>query len=369
MLPVNVPADSFDIFKSDSLTNGSRFAFVPSANDSTIIAIDTRKNIIADVIKLPHVPGAIAVSDKLDLLFVTDLENKSVSVVYLGSKEIVKQLNLGMRPDAILVNPFDRYIAFGSRDGDVSIWDMQTFKEMLRINGLDSAENITFGFDGRNLYVVEQRYKKISVIEMHAREKVAEIELGGSPDINAEISAISRSADGYTGFVSITSEDRVVVIDLIKWQVKRSIPVGKAPMRPYSTADNRYVLVPLRDDKSLVVLSALSYEVITTIQTGVRARELNTGWLDTVAFIMPAEGNEIAVIDLIKLRYAGNIKLSGRTDDGLVTSDSKKLFASIVDNGVIAVIDTRTRTLIEMIQTPTSKLNGIEIAVSNNLCH
>ncbi len=219
------------------------------------------------------------------------------------------------------------------------------------------------------MYVIEEQQKKISVVEMHARKKVAEILLGGESKAPVEISALSRSADGYTGFVSITSENRIVVIDLIDWEVKKSIAVGKAPVRPYSTADNRYILVPHRQGKVLTVLSALSHQVLATIPTGIKAREINTGWLDTVALIMPEEGNKIAVVDLRMLSKVGVIELPGPTDNGLVTSDTKMLFASIPSTGEVVAIDVRSRSLVGVIETPLQQITGIAIAISNNLCH
>ena len=369
MLPVVAGADIFDIFRSDALTNGSQFAFAPSTSRAAIVVIDTLDHELAAELEIPHFAGSVVVSDDLDLLMATDPDNESVTVINLYNREVIKDLDIGMRPDAALLNPFDRFIAFGSRDGSVSVWDMHTFEQMLRVDGLESGLAMTYGFDGRNLYVVEPGKKTVSVIEMQQRKKVAEISLGGDDDPEAEVSAMSRSADGYTGFVSITSENRVVLIDLIDWVVKKSVRVGDGPIRPYSTADNRYVLVPNRDDESLTVLSALSHQVIATIPTGVTARELNTGWLDTVAFIMPSKGNEIGVIDLRELKQEDPIKLPGRTDDGLVTSDSKTLLASLIDSGQVVAINARSRDVEALIGTGAETLEGIEIGVSNNVCH
>jgi DNA-binding beta-propeller fold protein YncE len=359
----------FDFFESDSLADGSRYAFIPSGSSAQIIAIDTRSNEVAGLLDLPHLAGKLVVSEKLDLLVATSLENNSATIVSLDSREVVTTLDLGMRPDTAVLNPFDRYIAFGSSDGVVSVWDLQAVEEVFTLEGLGSAHNLTYGFDGRNLYVVDGPGKRVSVIEMREQKRIAEIDLGGPPGSGTTVSALSRSADGYTGFVSVTSEDRVVVIDLIDWHVKNSIKVGSGPLRPYSTADNRYVLVPLRDDESLAVLSALSHELVATVPTGIRARELNSGWLDTVAFLMPETGNLISAVDLESLSPAGMIELPGPTDDGLVTSDSKMMFASIINSGEVAAIDTRFRKLVDIIETPVDRLQGIEIGISNNICH
>lgn len=362
-------AGLLSLFDKGSLTDGSRFAFIPSLKDPSVVAIDTYTKQLAGSLELPEVPGRVIVSDKLNLLFATHRDSQLVTLVDLVSKEVVKRLDIGMKPHAMLLNPFDRYVAFGSLDGSVSVWDMRNFEQMLRVDGLDSAENITFGVDGRNLYVIEEQQKKISVVEMHARKKVAEIPLGGENKGPVEISGLSRSADGYTGFVSITSENRIVVIDLINWQVKKSIAVGKAPVRPYSTADNRYILVPHRQGKALTVLSALTHQIVATISTDIQAREINTGWLDTVAFIMPEEGGKIAVVDLRTLSKVGVIEVPGSTDDGLVTSDTKMLFAGIPSTGDIVAIDARSRSLVSIIKTQLKQIAGIEIAISNNLCH
>jgi DNA-binding beta-propeller fold protein YncE len=369
MLSPVANSDVLDFFKSDKLTDGSRFAFVPGTVEQTIIAIDTLEHKVAAELEISHVAHSVVASDELDLLFATDPDNESLTVINLYTREEIKVLNIGMRPDAALLSPSDRFVAFSSNDGSVSVWDMFTFEQVLRIDGLGLAPSMTFGFDGGKLYVVEPGRKVVSIIDLRQRKKVAEIDLGGDPDADATVSAMSRSADGYTGYVSVTSENRVVVLDLVDGGVKNSVPVGKGPIRPYNTADNRYVLVPNSADGTLTVLSALSKQVIATIPTNVKAREINTGWLDTVAFIMPATGNKIAVVDLGKLKSLDSIQLPGRTDDGLVTSDSKTLFTALIDSGQVAAIDARTHELETLIDTGATTLEGIEIAVSNNVCH
>jgi DNA-binding beta-propeller fold protein YncE len=369
MLSPVANSDVLDFFKSDKLTDGSRFAFVPSAVEQTIIAIDTLEHKVAAELEISHVAHSVVASDELDLLFATDPDNESLTVINLYTREEIKVLTIGMRPDAALLSPSDRFVAFSSNDGSVSVWDMFTFEQVLRVDGLGPALSITFGFDGGKLYVVEPGRKVINVVDLRQRKKVAEINLGGEPDTDAAVSAMSRSADGYTGYVSVTSENRVVVLDLVDDGVKDSVPVGKSPIRPYNTADNRYVLVPNSGDGTLTVLSALSKQVIATIPTNVKAREVNTGWLDTVAFIMPATGNRIGVVDLGKLKPLDPIQLPGRSDDGLVTSDSKTLFTALIDGGQVAAIDARTHELETLIETGATTLEGIEIAVSNNVCH
>ena len=361
--------DILGLFDDDDLTDGSRFAFVPSKSDQTIIAIDTQDHEVAATLEISHLAGSVIATNELDLLVATNPDAESITVINLYNQEVIKELNIGMRPDVVLANAYDRFVTFGSKDGSISTWDLSNFQQVVRIDGLSSALLLTFSFDGGRLFVVEPEEKKISVIDMAKRAKAAEISLGAGDDAEMQASAISRSADGYTGYVSIGSEDRVVVIDLVKLEVKGSIRVGDGPIRPFSTSDNQYVLVPNLDDETLSVISSWSQNVVATIPTGISAREVNTGWLDTVAFVMPAEGKEMAVIDLQDFKAMDPISLPGRTDDGIVTSDSKTLVASVVETGDVAFVDARSHDIESLIETGSTALGGIEIAVSNNVCH
>ena len=361
--------DILGLFGDDDLTDGSRFAFVPSKSDQTIIAIDTQDHDVAATIKISHVAGSVIPTNELDLLVATNPDAGTATIINLYNRQVITELDLGMRPDVVLANAYDRFVTFGSEDGSISTWDLSNFQQVVRVDGLSSALLLTFSFDGGRLFVVEPEEKKISVIDMAKRAKAAEISLGTGDDAEMQASAISRSADGYTGYVSIGSEDRVVVIDLVKLEVKGSIRVGAGPIRPFSTSDNQYVLVPNQNDQTLSVIASWSQNVVATISTGIQAREVNTGWLDTVAFVMPAEGKEMAVIDLQDFKAMEPISLPGRTDDGIVTSDSKTLVASVVETGEVAVADARSGELVTLIDTGTSELGGIEIAVSNNVCH
>jgi DNA-binding beta-propeller fold protein YncE len=330
-------ADILDIFSSDKLTDGSRYAFVPSKTNNTVIAIDVQEHKVAATLELPRAVGSAIATNELSLLVVTHPDDQSASVINLYNREIIQEIDLGMRPDIVIANAYDRFVTFGSRDGSVSTWDLSNFEQVVRVDGLETALLMTFSFDGSHLFVVEPATKNIAIIDMAEREWTSNIPL--------------------------------LVIDLVSMTIKRSIPVGASPIRPFSTADNRYVLVPNNGDRTLTVFSPHTNSVVATIPTGIHAREVNTGWLDTVAFIMPAAGEDMAVVDLQDFSAAEPIRLPGRTDDGIVTSDSKTLVTAIVETGQVAFIDARARRLATLLDTDTTALEGMEIAVSNNVCH
>jgi WD40 repeat protein len=126
-------ADVLDIFSSDRLTDGSRFAFAPSKVDNTIIAVDVQEHEVAAVLEVPRPAGSVIATNELSLLVATHPDNESVTVINLYNREIIRELDIGMRPDAVLANTYDRFVTFGSRDGSVSTWDLSNFEQIVRV--------------------------------------------------------------------------------------------------------------------------------------------------------------------------------------------------------------------------------------------
>ena len=106
-------ADILDIFRSDKLTDGSRFAFAPSSVANKVIAIDVIDQNVAAVLELPHAVGSVVATNELDLLVATHPDSNSATVINLYNRQIVAELELGMRPDVVLPNTYDRLVTFG----------------------------------------------------------------------------------------------------------------------------------------------------------------------------------------------------------------------------------------------------------------
>ena len=189
-LSATASGDILGLFGDDDLTDGSRFAFVPSKSDQTIIAIDTQDHDIAATIKISHVAGSVIATNELDLLVATNPDAGTATIINLYNRQVITELDLGMRPDVVLTNAYDRFVTFGSKDGSISTWDLSNFEQVVRVDGLSSALLLTFSFDGGRLFVVEPEEKKISVIDMAKRAKAAEISLGTGDDAEMQASAI-----------------------------------------------------------------------------------------------------------------------------------------------------------------------------------
>lgn len=352
-----------------NLGDGTRMAFVASSTAPEIAAIDIRERTLAAELSVPHIAGDIAVSDTYGLLFATDIGGKSVSIIFLPTGEYALTNQLGLTPDVMLLNSTGRFIAFGGREGIISVWDVQENREVQRIEGLEPVANLTFNRDSTRLYSVEAQNMRVAVIDLLDGRVTDHIPLPGTPGPGAEVSGLSRSLDGGTGFVSVTSEDRLAILDLTDNSFYSDVPLPDDPGRPYATTDGRLILVPHGGGEAVTVLSRETLQPLRTIAVGSPVADVRSAWLDTVAFAIPEDGSDVAVLDLTSLKKKTVIGLTGVPGGGLVTADHRYFLTAESEAQSVALIDARSLTLADRIKTPLKGLSAPSMAATNNICH
>jgi YVTN family beta-propeller protein len=96
---------------------------------------------------------------------------------------------------------------------------------------------------------------------------------------------------------------------------------------------------------------------------------INTGWFESVAFVISRSENRAVVLDLMELQVAGEIPLDERPGPGVVTADGAKLYVALAGSNSVAVIDTRDRALKTVIADVGSAPVGVTMTRTNNYCH
>ncbi len=96
---------------------------------------------------------------------------------------------------------------------------------------------------------------------------------------------------------------------------------------------------------------------------------INTGWFETTAFVISRGDKKVVVIDLVEMTVAGEIALPGTPETGVVTPDGAKLYVALGGSDQVAVIDTRTATLVGTIDDVGKEPWGATMGGAINYCH
>ena len=129
------------------------------------------------------------------------------------------------------------------------------------------------------------------------------------------------TADGRLGFVSLSGENKVAVIDPVSRKVIRKIAVGTVPIQLHATPDNRLLLVAnqgtlKKPGTTVSVIDVASMKVAATIKTGEGAHGVVVGHDGRHAFVTNTYANTVSVIDVAERKVVATVPV-GKGPNGI----------------------------------------------------
>jgi YVTN family beta-propeller protein len=109
--------------------------------------------------------------------------------------------------------------------------------------------------------------------------------------------------------------------------------------------------------------------VVATLPGAEDMTGINTGWFETLAFVIGRADNKLVVLDLVAMEAVGEIALPGTPETGVTSPDGKTLYVALSDTDQVAVIDVRRRELVKTIDDVGDEPWGAVMAGALNYCH
>ncbi|MDH3594000.1 MAG: beta-propeller fold lactonase family protein [Rhodospirillales bacterium] len=363
-----------------ALEDAGRYVFVPNRASADIAVIDTVKDEVVARVPVGKLPHQVVVAETLAKLVASNTEDDTISVVDLKTLAVEATIKLGDTPEHMALSPDGIVLAVGNIGaGTVSLVSLAKLREIARVADLIEPHNLTFSPDGTLIYVANLGADHISVLDVAKAEVVNEISVAeptpladAGQDSSGEfqgIVSVTRTVDGRLGFAAHGEGNTLAVIDLQSQRRVKDIALGELPWRAYGTADGRFMLVPNNGERSVSVISTASLEVVATLPGAADMTGVNTGWFDSTAFVISRGENKAVVLDLVGMKGAGEIALPGTPETGITTPDGRKLYVALSEAGKVAVIDTRARKVIKMIDGVGEEPWGATMVGAIGYCH
>ncbi len=353
------------------------YVFVPSKAAPEVTVIDTRSDRVVTMLKLDQTPDQILVSEAARRLISSNVGSKSISIVNPDTAETEKVITLAIRPERMVLSPDGWLVA--ARDmtaGSVSVVSLQRQSQLTQVDGFKEPYGLTFSND--YLYVADRGTGRVSTISLVQGKVIGQVAAADGalastdgPKANGSygISELTRTPNGRLGFCALREGRELAVIDLADERKTKTLAVGQDPSRPWGTADGRLMMVANNRDRTISVIDTGALEVVATLPGAADVIAINTGWFESVAFVISRSENKAVVLDLIKLKKVGEIPLVSEPGPGVVTPDGKKLYVALRGSNRVAVIDTRERKVTSMISGVGHEPSDAIMARSNNYCH
>jgi YVTN family beta-propeller protein len=352
--------------------------FVPNKDSADVAVIDTRTDRVVRRIAVGALPHQVAVSASLGLLVSTNSGEGTISVVDLAGEAPAGRIALDRAPEHMELAPSGKLLAVANIEaGSVSLVDLAARRETARIEGFHAPHNLTFADGGRLLYVANLAADAVSVVDVAAARVVKEIGLAQPREVASAAAGadfqgvvnVTPSADGRLGFAAFGSGNGLAVIDLAGQEVVKRLTLGEVPWRAYATADGRRMVVPNNGDATVSIVDTETLEEVARLEGAPSMTGVNTGWFGTTAFVLSREARAALVVDLERGERAGEIALPGMPETGVTTPDGAKLYVALSDVGAVAVIDTRERRLVRVVENVGDGPWGAHMTGAANYCH
>ena len=353
------------------------YVFVPSRGTPKVTLVDVESDAIAGTITLPRQPDQVLVSNAVERIIASNAEAQTITVFDFESQTVEAEVKLALAPQSIVLSPDGWLVAAADTSGgSVAIVSLLNNDVQATISGLNQPATLTFSDDSSLIYVADNQTGEVKLIDVEQNKVLGGIglsvddEAGGSGTVAAAaISALTRTPNGRYGVCAVAGSRQLAVLDLNDESEIKTLELGDDPSRPYGTADGRYMLIANNGDRSVSIIDTDSFDLAATLPGAADVMAINTGYFESVAFVVSNSEDRAVVIDLVDMTATGEIKLDSAPGPGVVTADGLKMYIALSGSNQLAVIDTQERSLLKTIANVGDSPWGATLAQTNNYCH
>lgn len=171
-------------------------------------------------------PSHIAIDSRSTVAYVTMQDSDEMVAIELATQTVRWRIRVGKMPADVYVTPDDRCVLIGlTGDRYVEVYDVSGAKpeRIKRIETGNGAHAFRAWGDKRHVLVSNRAGNTISRIDLQTWKVVATYPAPGGPD------CMDLLADGRTILVTSRWARQLTVIDTVKGEVVKQVPVGRSP--------------------------------------------------------------------------------------------------------------------------------------------
>lgn len=262
-------------------------------------------------------PHEIAISPDGRQAAVVAYGGRSIDIFDIAARTRSRQIDLGANegPHGIAWLADGRIVVTTERSQSVAIVDMNASGRVSAIStGQRGTHMVAVTPDGRRAFTANIPEGTVSVLDLIAKRKIRDIQVGGNPE------GIALTPDGRTLWVADLQGARVQAFDADSFERLAELPTGQRPIRVLASPDGRWIVTSNLGTGSLTVIDARTRAVVREVPV---SGEQQAG---QVTILFSSDGSLLYVAETGRDRVAevdlatGNVRRrlpAGRNGDGL----------------------------------------------------
>ncbi len=272
-------------------------------------------------------------------VYVGNFKDNTVSAIDTASGKVVATVPVAAGPHGMVITRDGRFVyVSGDGSSQVSMIDTATDAVTKTIEVGKSPHGLALTPDGRRLLVAVNGDSRIAVVDTATQSVVGFVEVG-------KPHTIAVRPDGKVAYISSQVPDKfaLVVVDLGKLAVTRSIPLEKTPRDLEFGAGGKALYYTLAGQDAVIVMNPATNKVVAEIPTGVSPHYVNLFPHTRLGMAVVQGPGELFMFDPIKNKAAGAIAVGKQPHWMTVSSDGKTAFVTNEGSNDLSIVDLKTR--------------------------
>ncbi len=265
------------------MTPDERYLFVANTggsegtSENRVTVIETATHRVAASIEVDTAPLDLALSANGQLVYVTNSQSKSISVIEVASLTVRNRIRVPVArgPYGVAIHPNGSRLYVTDIDGNqVLVVDTARRATVGRIDVIEEPRSLVISADGKRLYVSGGDFGDdggggIAVVDTESESVVTTIL------IDAGIFRLALSPDGSRLYGTDRSNAQLIVVDVAQNRVVNSVkvlPEGEETRDLFVSRDGSQIYVTNQESNDLVIFDAESLQILRTLSFENRPR-------------------------------------------------------------------------------------------------
>jgi len=225
-------------------------------------------------------------------LFVSMPGVNQVAAVDTSTWKVVANIDAGLRPARVRLQPDERYVWVGN-DAGVTVIDTTTLKVVGQVATGKGHHELEFSSDSRFAFVTNEQDATVSVIDIQKFAKVKDLKTGGP------INSIAFSKLANALYLANGADGSITVVDTRSQNIATRIQAKPGIKNVYFAPGGRWGFAPNAKENVVHIFDASTNRLAKTITVDKGPDQVT--FTDTFAYVRSSGSTEISMIRLSTL--------------------------------------------------------------------
>jgi YVTN family beta-propeller protein/X-X-X-Leu-X-X-Gly heptad repeat protein len=318
----------------DSIDNR---VFVALYNDTGSVAVvDGSTNGIIAQIPVGRSPCALVWNPAGNKVYVANQLDSSVTVINAATNSVVKTVRARAKPYALCYNPVNNKVYVANYDGSsVSVIGGASDSVLATVAVGQNPQAVYWNPADNKVYVANFSANSVSIINGTTNQLVKTVAVAAGP------CAITAESTYQETYVADRTGGRVTIIDATGVVVKH-LTVGQEPWAVATNPMESRVYAASSASNSVVVISAASRTVLTSVSVAAQPRTLWWAWQFGKLYVACYAGNSVAIIDGASNAVLRTVAVGAKPSAICWNGRANKAYVANYDDGTVSILGPRS---------------------------